>query len=136
MEDPRFLLSSGKKTMPRPEMQSGVGPANSSADTQNDLRKAQKRAQNRLSQQCVRERRRAQSKHLDTLTAVIESGTSDKFDRQDARVVAQLELIKENEELKDALLRLRKKLLSVSTAAAAAAGKCSLSIVFVNPELS
>lgn len=121
--------------MPRPGVQSGVGSANSSADTQNDLRKAQKRAQNRLSQQCVRERRRAQSKHLDTLTAVIESGTNDKFDRREARVVAQLELIKENEELKDALLRLRKKLLSVSTAAAAAAGKCFLLTAFVDPGL-
>lgn len=96
-----------------------------SGEMESDTRAIRKRAQNRLSQQCVREKRRAQSKHLDLLTSVIESSTGDQAECNESLVSAQLELVKENEELKDALLRLRKKLLSVSTAAAAAAGVCT-----------
>jgi hypothetical protein len=41
---------------------------------------------------------------------------------QNVLLSAQLELTNESKELKDALLRMRKKLLSLSSAAAAAAG--------------
>lgn len=119
MSTQRSTVTAGKK-----RAASTVGPGEAESDT----RANRKRAQNRLSQQCVREKRRAQSKHLDLLTTVIRSSTSDEAESQESLVFAQLELVKENEELKDALLRLRKKLLSVSTAAAAAAGECLSSL--------
>lgn len=82
-----------------------------------------KRVQNRISQQCVREKRAAKTKHLELLADVLQAGDGKQGKSREALVNAQLEMLRENEELKEALLRLRKKFLSLSTAAAAAACK-------------
>lgn len=103
--------------------------ANDAITGGNDLRTNHKRAQNRLSQQCAREKRLAQSKQLDLLASVIKSSGADLAERQTSLVNAQLELLKENEALKEGLLRMRKKLLSLSTAAAAAAGEYKTCLV-------
>lgn len=89
------------------------------------MRASRKRAQNRLSQRCAREKKRLveQRKRLalvddnrtaDTDGEVI-AGDTERFR------AAYVDVVRENEELTAALLTTRKKLLSLSTAAAAAA---------------
>ena len=85
-----------------------------------------KRVQNRISQQCVREKQLAHAKRLEALAEVIK--TSTEADATSAATQSnllnnQLALIEENRDLRDALLRMRKKMLSLSSAVAAAAGK-------------
>jgi hypothetical protein len=87
-----------------------------------------KRVQNRISQQCVREKQLAHAKRLEALAEVIK--TSTEADATSAATQSnllnnQLALIEENRDLRDELLRMRKKMLSLSSAVAAAAGKYS-----------
>lgn len=86
--------------------------------TTEDVRAGRKRAQNRVSQQCARERKRVLAQRQKRIGAANE-GLADSHDQLHA---AYLEVVKENEELTVALLGIRKKLLSLSTAAAVAAG--------------
>ncbi|KAI9743697.1 MAG: hypothetical protein M1818_003013 [Claussenomyces sp. TS43310] len=84
-----------------------------------------KRIQNRISQQCVRERAQAHAKQLEVLTEMVKSTTPNGGDSDTSGQMAlmrnQLRLIEENKKLRDALLKLRKKLRSLSAAAASAA---------------
>jgi hypothetical protein len=84
-----------------------------------------KRVQNRISQQCVREKQLAHQKRLETLAEIIKSSTeadATSTESQNALLNNQMSLIDENRDLRDALLRMRKKMLSLSSAVAAVAG--------------
>jgi hypothetical protein len=103
-----------------------MGAVTLNPDADEQERTQRRRIQNRISQQCVRERRLARAKQLESLKTMIKTSlnpsTATPEPSQNALLSAQLELTNENKELKDALLRMRKKLLSLSSAAAAAAG--------------
>ncbi|KAF5700032.1 hypothetical protein FMUND_14505 [Fusarium mundagurra] len=83
---------------------------------------ARKRAQNRISQQCRRERDSAKARHLQNSLAAIQSATSlNNKDQYAVLLQAYLELIDENESLRETVLGFRKRFLSLSNAAATAA---------------
>jgi hypothetical protein len=106
--------------------QGNVGAMTSNPDADEQERIQRRRIQNRISQQCVRERRLAHAKQLESLKTMIKTSlnpsTATPEPSQNVLLSTQLELTNENKELTDALLRMRKKLLSLSSAAAAAAG--------------
>ena len=88
-----------------------------------------KRAQNRISQQCLREKNAAYVRNLENAVELLQNTATDadgggRRDRYETLVEAHLKLLKENQRLEEALFRLRKKLLSLSNAAASAAGQC------------
>lgn len=100
-----------------PKAATQKGPSNGKVD--------RKKAQNRISQQCLREKQLATTKHMNSmLNALQGSRASSKDDRQDdgALLESHLELIEQNKRLIEAVLRLRKKLLLLSASANAAAG--------------
>ncbi|KAF1812765.1 hypothetical protein P152DRAFT_481672 [Eremomyces bilateralis CBS 781.70] len=83
-----------------------------------------KREQNRISQQCLRERQLAHSKQLETLASIMKISTGEDADHSSLRAALmsnQLALIEENKDLREALLRMRKKTLSLSAALSAVA---------------
>ncbi|KAF5242140.1 hypothetical protein FANTH_8772, partial [Fusarium anthophilum] len=82
-----------------------------------------KRAQNRISQQCLREKNITYIRNLEETIELLQKVAtgSDPQDRYSVLLDAHLKLIAENRKLEDALLRLRKKLLSFGQAATAAA---------------
>ncbi|EXL44456.1 hypothetical protein FOCG_13433 [Fusarium oxysporum f. sp. radicis-lycopersici 26381] len=82
-----------------------------------------KRAQNRISQQCLREKNITYIRNLEETIDLLQKVAtgSDPQDRYSVLLDAHLKLIAENRKLEDALLRLRKKLLSFGQAANAAA---------------
>ncbi|KAF5529710.1 hypothetical protein FNAPI_13789 [Fusarium napiforme] len=82
-----------------------------------------KRAQNRISQQCLREKNITYIRNLEETIELLQKVAtgSDSQDRYSVLLDAHLKLIAENRKLEDALLRLRKKLLSFGQAATAAA---------------
>ncbi|KAG4274796.1 hypothetical protein FPRO04_09159 [Fusarium proliferatum] len=82
-----------------------------------------KRAQNRISQQCLREKNITYIRNLEETIELLQKVAtgSDPQDRYSVLLDAHLKLISENRKLEDALLRLRKKLLSFGQAATAAA---------------
>ncbi|GAB7354596.1 hypothetical protein MBLNU459_g5037t3 [Dothideomycetes sp. NU459] len=82
-----------------------------------------KRVQNRISQQCLREKQLARTRHLESVMNLIKSstGTAQGQSGNAAGMESQLKLISEIEQLREALFRMRKKLLSLSNMAAAAA---------------
>ncbi|KAF5026812.1 hypothetical protein F66182_1096 [Fusarium sp. NRRL 66182] len=87
-----------------------------------------KRAQNRISQQCLREKNLTYIRNLEEtidLLQKVATGTDSQNepDRYSVLLEAHLKLIAENRKLEEALLRLRKKLLSFGQAATAAAGE-------------
>jgi len=89
-------------------------------------RRSRKRLQNRISQQCVREKQAVYSKQIEALAGLIKSSTNvdrESANSQNAQLNMQMALIEENKELRDALLRMRKKMLSLSSAVGAVAGK-------------
>ncbi|KAI8408905.1 hypothetical protein FOFC_11855 [Fusarium oxysporum] len=73
-----------------------------------------KRAQNRISQQCLREKNITYIRNLEETIDLLQKVAtgSDPQDRYPVLLDAHLKLIAENRKLEDALLRLRKKLLS------------------------
>ena len=84
-----------------------------------------KRAQNRISQQCLREKNAAYVRNLENAVELLQNTITDNDgggcrDRYETLVEAHLKLLKENQRLEEALFRLRKKLLSLSNAAATA----------------
>ncbi|KAF4945235.1 hypothetical protein FGADI_12095 [Fusarium gaditjirri] len=82
-----------------------------------------KRAQNRISQQCLREKNLTYIRNLEETIELLQkvATDSDSQGRYSVLLDAHLKLIAENRKLEDALLRLRKKLLSFGQAATAAA---------------
>ncbi|KAF5584446.1 copper-transporting ATPase 2 [Fusarium subglutinans] len=82
-----------------------------------------KRAQNRISHQCLREKNITYIRNLEETIELLQKVAtgSDPQDRYSVLLDAHLKLIAENRKLEDALLRLRKKLLSFGQAATAAA---------------
>ncbi|KAL7916779.1 hypothetical protein GGI35DRAFT_485940 [Trichoderma velutinum] len=82
---------------------------------------ARRRVQNRISQQCRRERGSAKARHLHRLAIVQSMSTMNYEDRYSALLQEHLKLIDDNESLREALLGLRKRFLSLSAAATAAA---------------
>ncbi|EXM08747.1 hypothetical protein NOF04DRAFT_8251 [Fusarium oxysporum II5] len=82
-----------------------------------------KRAQNRISQQCLREKNITYIRNLEETIELLQRVATglDPQDRYSVLLDAHLKLIAENRKLEDALLRLRKKLLSFGQAANAAA---------------
>lgn len=84
-----------------------------------------KRVQNRISQQCVREKQLAQKKQLEAMKMAVKNSLSSDATTdaasQRAALNQHISLLDENRELRDALLRMRKKLLSLSSASAAIA---------------
>ncbi|RSL75985.1 hypothetical protein CEP51_010387 [Fusarium floridanum] len=85
--------------------------------------RGRKRAQNRISQQCLREKNLAHVRSLEETVALLQQAVSsgDQGSRYATLLETHLKLMEENRRLQDALLRLRKKLLSLSNAASAAA---------------
>ena len=83
---------------------------------------ARRRVQNRISQQCRRERDSAKARHLRRLAVIQSMSTMNYADRYSVLLQEHLKLIDDNENLREALLGVRKRLLSLSAAATAAAG--------------
>ncbi|VUC32742.1 unnamed protein product [Clonostachys rosea] len=113
--------------MPLEKNRSSRHPPKRKADSGSD-NPDRKRAQNRISQQCLREKNLAYVRNLEDTVELLRSaaaGENDNSggqqDRYQKLLEAHLNQMKENQALRDALLRLRKKLLSFSNAAAAAA---------------
>ncbi|KAM0293193.1 hypothetical protein ACHAPM_011644 [Fusarium culmorum] len=81
-----------------------------------------KRTQNRIAQKCLRERRAASGRHVANILEVMQFATeTDQVKQYSMLLDAQVKLVKDNQEMEDALFRMRKKLLSLSNAAATAA---------------
>lgn len=93
-------------------------------DKQQD-RITRKRIQNRISQQSIREKQLAHQRQLESLKSIIETsvaaGSGSDASSEMSILSNHLNLLEENRELREALLRMRKKLLSMSSAAAAIA---------------
>lgn len=101
---------------------SSKGEANTRAGVTKRSDGARKRTQNRIAQQCLRERRAASSRHMDNVFNTMKfASEADQSQRFAVLLEAHMKLVKENELMEDALFRLRKKLLSLSNAAAMAA---------------
>ncbi|KAJ0356090.1 hypothetical protein COL154_011158 [Colletotrichum chrysophilum] len=83
-----------------------------------------KRTQNRISQQCAREKQSAYIRQMETLVAALKTPNEDATEqtKYDELVKAHLKLAEEKQQVEDALFRLRQKLLSVGNLATAAAG--------------
>ncbi|UPL00932.1 hypothetical protein LCI18_011866 [Fusarium solani-melongenae] len=99
-------------------------PAKRKADPGSDgAERGRKRAQNRISQQCLREKNLAHVRSLEETVALLQQAVAsgDQGSRYANLLETHLKLMEENRRLQDALLRLRKKLLSLSNAASAAA---------------
>ncbi|KAH7141865.1 hypothetical protein EDB81DRAFT_53768 [Dactylonectria macrodidyma] len=82
-----------------------------------------KRAQNRISQQCVRERQAAYVRQMESVLDTLKPSTEDATEqtRYDRLAKAHLKVIDEKQHIKDALFRFRRKLLSVGNLATSAA---------------
>lgn len=95
------------------------------SDKPNDTRADRKRVQNRISQQCLREKQLAHTRQLESFLEIIKSSNDESKnneDRYSTLLDAHLKLIEEKRQLEDALFRLRKRLLSLSNIASTAAG--------------
>ncbi|KAL6364092.1 hypothetical protein LRP88_03525 [Fusarium phalaenopsidis] len=106
----------------KPSRRAGKRKADSGPD---GAERGRKRAQNRISQQCLREKNIAHVRSLEETVALLQQAVAsgDQGSRYATLLETHLKLMEENRRLQDALLRLRKKLLSLSNAASAAAGK-------------
>ncbi|KPM38348.1 hypothetical protein AK830_g8234 [Neonectria ditissima] len=94
-----------------------------------------KRAQNRISQQCLREKNLAYTRHLESVVQAVKSvNEAGESDRYSVLLEAHLKLVEENRVLKEALLNMRKKLLSLSNAATDAAEDDSIFSTILNTE--
>jgi hypothetical protein len=88
--------------------------------------KDRKREQNRLSQRCLRERRLLQTRQAASVKEAIQyaaTGSEEDKSTQISKLTAQLlEATEQNRRLSEALLRMRKKFLSIGTASNMAGG--------------
>jgi len=94
------------------------------SDKPSDTRADRKRVQNRISQQCLREKQLAHTRQLESFLEIIKSSNDESKnneDRYSTLLDAHLKLIEEKRQLEDALFRLRKRLLSLSNIASTAA---------------
>jgi hypothetical protein len=100
-------------------------PPDFEEDAVEQRKRDKKRVQNRLSQQCYREKQASYIKQLERFVENVQSagsGSADTPSQLQEMQKKQLRLMKENQELREAILRMRKKLLSLSTAASTSAG--------------
>jgi hypothetical protein len=110
-----------------PENLSAQNASCKGASSSSQAIRERRRAQNRISQQCLREKKRlARSDGLQSLDKITEEPTSSGSECNinltgDAK--RHSDLIKDNQELRIALLGMRKKLLSLSTSATTAASR-------------
>jgi hypothetical protein len=84
-----------------------------------------KREQNRISQRCLREKRLLQLRQVASVEKAIQFSTSSDGDQnlKIKQLTAQLlEVTEQNKKLSDALLKMRKKFLSLGVSATMAAG--------------
>jgi hypothetical protein len=95
-----------------------------------------RRTQNRISQQCIREKAQARTRQLEALSEMVkpimQTSYSSGEESRSALIEHQLALIEENKELREALLEMRKKLLSLSSASSAIASKMSLTTTAID----
>ncbi|KAI9763556.1 MAG: hypothetical protein M1840_000418 [Geoglossum simile] len=99
-------------------------PTDFDEDAVEQRKRDKKRVQNRLSQQCYREKQASYIKQLERFVENVQaagSGSADIPSQLQEMQRKQLRLMKENQELREAILRMRKKLLSLSTAASTSA---------------
>ena len=119
-----------KRTQEPSSITAATSRASKNAETiesqaQND-RAARKRVQNRISQKCIREKQLAQSQHLASFLDLIQASRKGGDGSQTALIESHLKLLEENQKMKTSLLRMRKKMLSLSNSARTTAGKLSL----------
>ncbi|KAF2493599.1 hypothetical protein BU16DRAFT_563755 [Lophium mytilinum] len=102
----------------------GKSNRKAAANKNDPTRISRRRHQNRISQRCVREKQQAHKKQLEMFVDMIKSrneipaqGNLGQADLLDAHIA----LIEENKKLKDALMEMRKKLMSLSNVASEAA---------------
>jgi hypothetical protein len=100
-------------------MPNSIPPKRKGASSPNQ-QSDRKRLQNRISQQCFREKQATYIKHLEQFVNNVEE--SDGFEFSDAS--KNLQLIRENHLLRESLLDMRKKLLSFSAQATSMASMC------------
>lgn len=104
-------------------MPANNGPRRASKRQAGGVQNERKRAQNRISQQCLRERHAASARHLESVVQAMRSASdADSKERYSILLKSHMKLIEENRLLEEALFRLRKKLLSMSNSASTAAG--------------
>ncbi|KAK7204238.1 hypothetical protein BZA70DRAFT_268638 [Myxozyma melibiosi] len=96
--------------------ESGAKSSSSPSDSQ---RAARKRAQNRISQQCFRERQLAHRRQLQSFIDAMKGTPADGV--SPSLLTSYVDLVEENQKLRDSLLRTRKKLLSLANSASALA---------------
>ncbi|KAH0541235.1 hypothetical protein FGG08_004291 [Glutinoglossum americanum] len=122
LELPRWPHDAFKSAPPRKRKTSV--PADVDDDAAEQRKRDKKRVQNRLSQQCYREKQASYIKQLERFVENVQaagSGQADIPSQLQEMQKKQLRLMKENQELREAILRMRKKLLSLSTAASTSA---------------
>ncbi|KAA8618818.1 bZIP-1 domain containing protein [Pyrenophora tritici-repentis] len=96
--------------------------SSSAANITNEDEKSQrKRVQNRISQRCSREKKLTQNRNIANFIELVKKAQTGSHENNKVLVNAYAELMQENDQLNEALLRMRKKLLSISNSSEAAA---------------
>jgi hypothetical protein len=90
-------------------------------DDEQEQKRMKKRAQNRLSQRCIREKQLIKIQQLERRLSLLQGQTHSQ-PNIDATAL-NVQLLKENEDLQDTLQAMRKQLLSISTIATNAASE-------------
>jgi hypothetical protein len=90
-------------------------------DDEQEQKRMKKRAQNRLSQRCIREKQLVKIQQLERHLSLLQAQTHSQ-PNVDATAL-NVQLLKENEDFRDTLQAMRKQLLSIGTMATNAAGE-------------
>ena len=124
-EDPRTDTARRNKSRPGLGKTTKATTSSSGAEPSVETEKTRrKRTQNRISQRCLREKQVAQTRQMTVFQDLLKATRSKGDGDGDRRLVEEgLRLMQENQEMREALLRMRKKLLSLSNSSAVAAGK-------------
>ncbi|KAI9854668.1 MAG: hypothetical protein M1813_000915 [Trichoglossum hirsutum] len=117
--------------------------ANSDNVSEQQRRREKKRAQNRLSQQSCREKQASYVRQLERFVENIQAaglGMAASGGTESQAYTQQLQnrlwnTMKENQELRDAMLRMRKKMMSLSASAQSGAGAIAIFPSFQSPSL-
>ncbi|KAH4284879.1 hypothetical protein HBH70_095930 [Parastagonospora nodorum] len=96
-------------------------PRSSANGTKEDEKNQRKRVQNRISQRCAREKKLTQNRNVANFMDLVKKAQAGGHENNTVLVNAYAELMQENDQLNEALLRMRKKLLSISNSSEAAA---------------
>jgi hypothetical protein len=99
-------------------------------DDEKEQKRMKKRAQNRLSQRCIREKQLVKIQQLERRLSLLQAQTHSQPNVDATAMNAQL--LKENEDLRDTLQAMRKQLLSIGTMATNAAGESGYFLEPVN----